>query len=578
MNRHGLSLYLLLGICIVGAIVFVNMFDSSHAIGPNDCTVPSLDYETIQSAVNDTNCDTINLTTMTYVENVTIDRTIKINGEGAINSIIDGDESDRVFNIGTNGAVTMTAITIENGSSGLGAGIYNLGTLSLLESVVKDNTVFIDGGGLFNGPSAKMIVENSAIINNRSTDFSGGGIRNEGMMYLNNVTISQNQSRWSGGGVSNEDEGILLISNATITNNTGVGGGIAGNEHGSGYIEIQNSLVSGNFNSYSGAAQDCARQIISRGYNLIGTVENCSFQASNGDLLNIQPSIDSMTGSPPYIPLLIGPGIDSGNPEGCRDHMDELLLTDQRGEPRHRRCDIGAYEYDGEFHITFLPMCMNNYCAPFYDDFNNPNSGWYVGDNNFVRSEYLNGEYRILTKQSGYVYVFSAPSCAREYYASAVDVRWAENRGAEYGLLMGINSNFDEYYMFLVSADYQDYGLIKHTPGGWQTIVAFTPNGNIHAGNNSNHLEAVYVDGNMTLSVNGTLLGTWFVGYANAPTWTGIVAHPYDDVATADARFDNFSVETRSSLLQFNEPTVLGENNNQNGVPTRQTTDEWPGR
>ena len=228
--------------------------------------------------------------------------------------------------------------------------------------------------------------------------------------------------------------------------------------------------------------------------------------------------------------------------------------------------------------LNFLPVVLNNYCGRFFDTFSNPNSGWKIGDNDFVRSEYLSGEYRILTKQSGYVYIFSAPSCAREYYASAVDVRWAENRGAEYGLLMGINSNFEEYYMFLVSADYQDYGLLKRTPAGWQTIVAFTPNGNIHAGNNSNHLEAVYVDGNMTLRVNGTTLGTWFVGYANAPTWTGVVAHPYDDVATADARFDNFSVETRSSLLQFNKVTILGENNVPNGTPIRQTTDVWPGR
>jgi len=225
--------------------------------------------------------------------------------------------------------------------------------------------------------------------------------------------------------------------------------------------------------------------------------------------------------------------------------------------------------------LNFLPVVLNNYCDHFFDTFSNPNSGWKIEDNEYVRSEYLNGEYRILTKQSGYVYVFSAPSCAREYYASAVDVRWAENTGAEYGLLMGISSNFDEYYMFLVSADYQDYGLMKRVPGGWQTIVAFTPNGNIHAGNNSNHLEAIYVDGNMTLRVNGTTLGTWFVGYATAPTWTGIVVHPYDDVATADARFDNFSVETRSSLLQLNTATNLGENNNQSGVPTRQTIDEW---
>lgn len=229
--------------------------------------------------------------------------------------------------------------------------------------------------------------------------------------------------------------------------------------------------------------------------------------------------------------------------------------------------------------LNFLPLTMKNYCGSFFDAFSNSSSGWYVGDDAYVRSEYLNGEFRILTKQPGYVFVYSAPSCAREYYASAVDVRWTENRGAEYGLLMGINANFDEYYLFLVSADFQDYGLLKRVPGGWQTIVDFTPSTSIHTGGNSNKLEAIYLDGNMILMVNGTTLGTWFVGYANAPTWTGIFVHPYNNVATADARFDNFSVETQRSTLHVKKISSPIENEAQ-VIDLKQSliSDGWPER
>lgn len=226
--------------------------------------------------------------------------------------------------------------------------------------------------------------------------------------------------------------------------------------------------------------------------------------------------------------------------------------------------------------LVFLPVSLNNYCGNFFDDFSNPSSGWYVNDDAYVRSEYLNGEFRVLSKQSGYVYVYSAPGCAREYYSVAADVRWAANKGAEYGLLLGINNGFDEYYMFLVSADYQDYGLLKRTSNGWVSVVDFTPNNAIHQGTSINHLEAVYQNGDMILKVNGVTLGVWFVGYANMPTWAGIVSHPYENMPTSDARFDNFSVQTVSSTSQVNSVnTSMMKNSDTGTLRNMQSLLEW---
>ena len=47
------------------------------------CSVPSLGYPTIQAAVDDSTCDTINVAPGVYPENVTIARAVVLNGAQA---------------------------------------------------------------------------------------------------------------------------------------------------------------------------------------------------------------------------------------------------------------------------------------------------------------------------------------------------------------------------------------------------------------------------------------------------------------------------------------------------------------
>ena len=55
------------------------------------------------------------------------------------------------------------------------------------------------------------------------------------------------------------------------------------------------------------------------------------------------------------------PAIDAGNPNGCTDHQGNPLTTDQRGNPRHGPCDMGAFEFgscgDGILQITAGEQC-----------------------------------------------------------------------------------------------------------------------------------------------------------------------------------------------------------------------------
>ena len=175
-------------------------------------------------------------------------------------------------------------------------------------------------------------------------------------MILNNSTVSGNTAFHAGGEIYNSD--TVELNNSTVRNNTASQGGGIYNADGS--VTLQNSILAGN-TATEDIGEECQGPLSSLGYNLIGNTSDCAFTPTTGDLTNIDPQLGALTGSPSYHPLLFGsPAIDAGNPAGCTDSFGNLLATDQHGVPRMRRCDIGAYEYDGPFFQIFLPLAAKN--------------------------------------------------------------------------------------------------------------------------------------------------------------------------------------------------------------------------
>lgn len=132
---------------------------------------------------------------------------------------------DRVFHI-QSGTVTLANLSsITNGnSSDNGGGILNQGTLYLTNSSVNGNFSNTFGGGIANGGRATLT--NSTVNANRlEGSGSGGGIWNYGVITLNNSTVSNNGGH-SGGGIYNE--GTLMLANSTVADNGAImGAGIA---------------------------------------------------------------------------------------------------------------------------------------------------------------------------------------------------------------------------------------------------------------------------------------------------------------------------------------------------------------
>lgn len=212
---------------------------------------------------------------------------------------------------------------------------------------------------------------------------------------------------------------------------------------------------------------------------------------------------------------------------------------------------------------TYLPICVKTSqvdCGDYFDDFQNASTGWPVSEDADVKMEYTGGEFRILGKTTGYVYLAKAPTCKRQSYVVETDARWAGTTGSSYGLIFGLADDFNQYFLFAVNTDYQDYALYYRSASGFTTLVSETYSSAIHSGTVSNHLKVTRNGSQVSLAINGVTVAT-----RNSPEITGLVNvglfnAPYTDLSNADARFDNFSVKTLVvATTQQNPPDLLPE-------------------
>jgi hypothetical protein len=484
------------------------------------------------------------------------------------------------------GKLSISGSTIEENEGDPGGGLYNeAGTMEISNSMIKnnesdyhagglfndhdskaalkavsmqDNSCTVDGGGLFN--DGTMTIDDSSIHGNRSTNYSGGGIRNEGSLIINNSTISNNEDAHIGGGGISSCAGSLRLNNVTLSGNSGYPALVDCGSN----IRIKNSIISDN------PGKDCSGTVHSDGYNLVSDTSHCDYRSGSGDILNVPAKLGGLRGDPAFHPLRMGPGINSGNPDGCKNHLGQLLETDQRGRPRVGRCDMGAYEYQGEYHQSFVPLISNQFCSDFFDDFSDPNSGWPVGEDDYVFAAYNSGEYQVRSKSSRYLYLFGSPDCERDDFVTRVDARWEGKPGLAYGLIFDISGDFENYYLFAVNTEYQFFWLEYRSPGGWEMLIDPLETNIIHKDQDQNQLKVIRDGDKIGLEINGRIVREIWDGRISGPGGTGVFTVPYDDRAFSDARFDNFvsqalgndglslptarpygfTLETRSSLSQ----------------------------
>jgi hypothetical protein len=240
---------------------------------------------------------TITLTTGQLV----VSNSVTILGPGPAHLAINGNypnTTNRVFLVSTNLVVTISSLTITNGTGfssstelhgagiyndhstltvsncvlsgnfavfsdcceGLGGGISNDGSGGSATLIVVDSTfsynIAIRGGGIYNvglapidGGTGTVTVVNSTFSGNLAGAW-GGGIRNDGVMTVVNSTFSDNYFAIAGGAIHND--GPLTVVSSTFSGNSAeFDGGIR--NFGDGILTIANSTFSGNSNTTSGA-------------------------------------------------------------------------------------------------------------------------------------------------------------------------------------------------------------------------------------------------------------------------------------------------------------------------------------
>lgn len=230
-------------------------------------------------------------------------------GAGAQWTRISGHDATRVFDIRNHADVQIRSLTIENGSALQGGairvrdeaslhleqvvirdstalfnggGIYNEGTLSLVDSSVAENQSGFAGGGIYSTHSLNVL--RTSIESNTST-LTGGGIHvQSGDVELAAVTLSGNRTSGHGGGLYNR--GTAEIVHATIARNVAAsGGGVYGRD---GEVQLQFTLLAEN--TATSGSDFWGSGFVSNGFNLIGDSDGLTALASS-DLRDVAANL-----------------------------------------------------------------------------------------------------------------------------------------------------------------------------------------------------------------------------------------------------------------------------------------------
>lgn len=293
---------------------------------------------------------------------------VHITGQpGTLDVTVDGNGLDRVFDVRANTRfsffeITGGTLTASPGDEG-GGGVRYFQRLTMNDMLVKQNAMVGGtgadyGGGIGSGFATGMhlelvrttVMENFAELGGgisgggtfhvksslvqRNTAGSGGAVWNDGVMRLDNVTVTDNLATTGVGGLRNAS-GSLYIRNSTIATNQAGATSRAANVDGVGgtTTEAKNTII-----AKPRVGPNCEPGITSNGHNLEDS-NTCGFTRGS-DIRNRNSRLRDLRNNGGITRThAIKPSSPARNAGGS------CLGSDQRGAPRPgSRCDIGAYE------------------------------------------------------------------------------------------------------------------------------------------------------------------------------------------------------------------------------------------
>lgn len=272
---------------------------------------------------------------------------------GGIALVNQGDGVSRLLLVDT--SVRSNGVHAQTQASGGGVFLATRAVLARLDFEFVNSAAVANGAGDDGGPGATSFGGGIAASAAQGASDAALGLK------LTNSTIALNyvedHNRLGGGGaiallsaagaLSAQLSSVTLYKNAAL----GLGGGLLarGSDTSTISIGLRNSLSA--YNMDGDTLNDCAGDALvsSDGYNLLAAPLTCNITSAGPELYDPAPALGGLdeTGDKPGTVPLLQDSVarDRGNPLGCTDAEGNLLDTDERGTPRHGRCDIGAFEY-----------------------------------------------------------------------------------------------------------------------------------------------------------------------------------------------------------------------------------------
>jgi len=288
---------------LLAAFTVSATYDSIDANPGNGIAADSLGATTLRAAIQEANAlagpDLIILPAGTYTLSRTganedsgstgdldITSEITIVGAGASRTFIDGADIDRILHVLGTGALSLSGVTIRNGTALNAAGILNSGRLQILDSIIENNvatgagnsvgggignaqgilemtrvtirgnSATVNGGGLYN--SGGTITMTDCIVENNAATVDGGGLSIfNGSLNMTGGFIRNNSAAVDGGGLSTENA-VVTLTDVSVTGNIAAGDGGGLNSIGLAQLRVFNSLISGNTatNGYGGGIRN----------------------------------------------------------------------------------------------------------------------------------------------------------------------------------------------------------------------------------------------------------------------------------------------------------------------------------
>jgi len=183
--------------------------------------------------------------------NITINRNMTIQGLSQEGTIINGTDTNWIFNIASGVNVTICNLTFTNGIAYDGGAILNHGILSISDCTFTENTATHWGGAIYsNGYGSVMSLTDCTFTKNNALD-GGGAIAYLNTCNVTNCTFLYNSvtgaNSWCGGAI-----GAYSLSSSTVTGCTFVGNSVdpIPSSFGGGAIYVYNAALTANFNRF----------------------------------------------------------------------------------------------------------------------------------------------------------------------------------------------------------------------------------------------------------------------------------------------------------------------------------------